>query len=143
MHVNLTCCFMQWNIIIFRFESHLENFIWNEPRHDKTNKMSVRPAKTGIRPVYSESSLYAVWVAKDTRFLHADSEDSDQTGRMPKLIWVFAGRTVTVLILTCRGSNSLFVMFDRMPYINDLPYIRWTFETMQNINLVCSVIITL
>ena len=32
-----------------------------EPRHDKTNKMSVRPAKTqislGIRPVWSESSL--------------------------------------------------------------------------------------
>ena len=25
--------------------------------------------------------------------LHSDSEDSDQTGRMPWLIWVFAGRT--------------------------------------------------
>ena len=31
-------------------------------------------------------------VAKDPRFLHADSEDPDQTGRMPRLIWVFAGR---------------------------------------------------
>ena len=35
----------------------------NEPRHDKTNKVSVRPAKTqislGIRPVWSESSLSA------------------------------------------------------------------------------------
>ena len=34
-----------------------------EPQHDKTNKMSVRPAKTqislGIRPVWSESSLSA------------------------------------------------------------------------------------
>ena len=34
-----------------------------KPRHDKTNKMSVRPAKThislGIRPVWSESSLSA------------------------------------------------------------------------------------
>ena len=34
-----------------------------EPRHDKTNKVSVRPAKTqislGIRPVWSESSLSA------------------------------------------------------------------------------------
>ena len=61
-----------------------------EPRHDKTNKVSVRPAKTqislGIRPVCSESSLCAQWVAKDPRFLHADSEDSDQTGRMPRLI---------------------------------------------------------
>ena len=26
-------------------------------------------------------------------FLHVDSEDSDQTGWMPRLIWVLAGRT--------------------------------------------------
>ena len=51
----------------------------NKPRHDKTNKMSVCPLKTqislGIRPVWSESLLCAQWVAKDRRFLHADSED--------------------------------------------------------------------
>ena len=56
----------------------------------KTNKMSVRPAKTqislGIRPVCSESSLFAQWVDKDPSFLHVDSEHSDQTGRMPRLI---------------------------------------------------------
>ena len=79
--------------------------------HDKTNKMSVRPAKTqislGIRPVWSESSLCAQWVAKNPVFLHADSEDSYQTGRMPRLIWVFAGRTATFLVLTCRGSHSV------------------------------------
>ena len=67
--------------------------------------MTVRPAKTqislGIRPVCSESSLCAQWVAKDPIFLHADSEDSDQTGRMPRLIRVFAGRTVTLLVLSC------------------------------------------
>ena len=82
----------------------------NEPQHDKTNKMTVHPAKTqislGIRPVWSESSLYAHWVAKDPSFLHADSEDSDQTGRMPKLIWVFAGRTLTLLVLSCRCPNN-------------------------------------
>ena len=82
----------------------------NEPRHDETNKMSVRPAKTqislGIRPVWSESSLCAEWVAKDPSFLHADSEDSDQTGRMPRLIWVYAERTLTLLVLSCRGSNE-------------------------------------
>ena len=74
-----------------------------EPRHDKTNKMSVRPAKTpisvGIRAVWSESSLCAEWVTKDTDFLHADNEDSDQSGPrwahthfvgfvMSRLIWV-------------------------------------------------------
>ena len=86
-----------------------KNLCPNEPRHDKTNKVSVRPAKTqislGIRPVWSESSLCAQWEAKDPRFLHADSEDSDQTGRMPRLIWVFAGRTLTSLVLSCCGSN--------------------------------------
>ena len=46
-----------------------------------------------IHPVWSESSLCAQRVAKDPSFLHADSEDSDQTGRMPRMIWVFAGRT--------------------------------------------------
>ena len=73
--------------------------------------MTVRPAKThislGIRPVWSESSLCAQWVDEDPRFLHADIEDSDQTGRMPRLIWVFAGRTAILLVLSYRGSNDL------------------------------------
>ena len=64
--------------------NHCWSFVLNkiEPPRDKTNKMSVRPAKTqislGIRPVWSESSLCAQWVAKDPSFLHANSEDSDQ-----------------------------------------------------------------
>ena len=84
-----------------------------EPRHDKTNKLTVRPAKTqislGIRPVWSKSSLCAQWVAKVPRFFHADREDSDQTGRMPRLIWVFAGRTLTLLVLSCRGSYEAVI----------------------------------
>ena len=51
----------------------------------KLTKWHVRPAKTqislGIRPVWLEPSLCAQWVAKDPSFLHADNEDSDQTGR--------------------------------------------------------------
>ena len=49
----------------------------------KSTKWHVRPAKTqislGIHPVWSESLLCTQWVAKDPRFLHADSKDSDQT----------------------------------------------------------------
>ena len=86
-----------------------------EPRHDKTNKMSVRPAKTqislGIRPVWSQSLLWAQWVAKDTSFLRADSEDSDQTGRMPRLIWVFAGRTLNLLVLSWGGSIFSWIRY--------------------------------
>ena len=73
-----------------------------EPRHDKTNKMSVRPAKTqislGIRLVWSESSLCVQWVAKGPSFHHADSEDSDQTGRT---VWAhshFVGFVMSRLI---------------------------------------------
>ena len=62
-------------------------------QHDKTNKVTVRPANLGIRPVWSESSLCAQWIAKDPSFLPADSEDSNQIGRMFRLIWVFARRT--------------------------------------------------
>ena len=66
-------------------------------RTTKQTKWHVRPAKTqlnlGIHPVWSESSLCAQRLAEDLSFLYGDSEDSDQTGRMPKLIWVFAGRT--------------------------------------------------
>ena len=50
-------------------------------------------------------SLCAHWVAKDPSFLLAHSEDSDQTGRRPRLIWVFAGHTATLLVLLCRGSS--------------------------------------
>ena len=78
-----------------------------EPRHDKTNKMSVRPAKTqispGIRLVWSESLLSA-WKLGSLSTQWAHSEDSDQTGRMPRLIWVFTGRTLFLLVLSCRGS---------------------------------------
>ena len=98
----LTRIFLIKSLYRFFFESvykkHQRHLLItaNEPRHDKTNKMSVRLAKTqislSIRPVWSESSQCAKLVAKDPNFLHADNKDSDQTGRMPRLIWVFAGR---------------------------------------------------
>ena len=85
----------------------------------KQVKWHVRPVKTqiglGIRQVWSESSLCAQWVAKDPSFLQADSEDTDQTGRMPRLIWVFAGRTchfvgcVTMRIIYC--SEHIYYTF--------------------------------
>ena len=63
----------------------------------KPTKWHVRPAKArislGIHPVWSESSLSA-WRKLGSLATHwAHSKDSDQTGRMPRLIWVFAGRT--------------------------------------------------
>ena len=101
-----------WNIFVQVLSQHFSFMILrNEPLHVKTNNVAVRPAKTqislGMCPVWSESFLCAQWVAKGPSFLHADSKDSDQTGRMPRLIWVFAGRTATLLVLTWGGSNCL------------------------------------
>ena len=57
----------------------------------KPTKRHVRTAKTqislGIRPVTSVFAVRSMGM-----FLHADSQHFDQTGRMPRLIWVFAER---------------------------------------------------
>ena len=90
-----------------------------EPRHDKTNKMSVRPAKTqtslGIRPVWSESSMCVHCVAKYSSFLHADSEDwSDWSDAQadPSLRWAhthFVGFVMSRLRLQIPGSTIVDV----------------------------------
>ena len=73
--------------IIWMYFSSVKMQIYNsvasesafEPRHEKTNKMGMYPAKTqislDIRLVWSESLLCAQCVAKDPSLLHADSED--------------------------------------------------------------------
>ena len=62
----------------------------------KPTKWHLLPAKThslGIRPVWSESSRLTLRKLGSLATHWAHSEDSDLTGRMPRLIWVFAGRT--------------------------------------------------
>ena len=110
--------FLEWYGTISRYVPRRFQF-HNIIRHNlsrimtKPTKWHVHPAKTqislGIRLVWSESSLCARWVAKDPSFLHVDSEDSDQTGQIPRLIWVFAGRTATFLIFSWGDS-----FFDHM-----------------------------
>ena len=81
-----------WQYQNYRLALHL---IWATAWQNQQNNLS--PVKTqinlGICPVWSESSLCA-W--RSLGFLATqwvDSEDSDQTGWMPRLIWVYAGRT--------------------------------------------------
>ena len=75
----------------------------------KPTKWFLHPAKTqislGIRPVWSESSLSLA-----TDWVH--SEDSDQTGQMPRLTWVFAGRTSHIFgFVTRRLIKYSFFMY--------------------------------
>ena len=74
----------------------------------KPTKWHVRPAKPqislGIRPVWSDSLLCAWRNLGSLATYWAHSEDPDQTGRMPRLIWVFAGCTAILLVLSWGSS---------------------------------------
>ena len=69
----------------------------NEPEQNKANKITCAPSEDSEQPGYPPSliraSLCDLRTAKDLTLLHANSEDSDQSGRIPRLIWVYAGRT--------------------------------------------------
>ena len=98
---------MRANIVARRFSQ--EEINRAEKRNSRNMTKSTKWLCTQHRSAWasaqsSQSSLCAQWVDKDPMFLHADSEDSDQTGRMPRLIGVFAGRTATLLVLLFRGS---------------------------------------
>ena len=68
-----------------------------EPQRQETYLQTFRSAKIQIRlhicAVWSESSLGEFWIAKDAMLFHAGNEDSDQTARMRRRIWVFVERT--------------------------------------------------
>ena len=54
-----------------------------EPEYDKTNTMPRLPSKGADQPGHP---LCALRVAKDPSFVREDSEASDHTGRIPRLI---------------------------------------------------------
>ena len=55
----------------------------------------------------SDQSLLSAWRKLGPLATHwVHSKDSDQTVRMPNLIWVFARRTATLLVLSWGGSNT-------------------------------------
>ena len=72
--------------------------------------------------IKDHSSLGTLCVAEDQRFLQADSEDSDQTGQMPRLILVLAGRTghfVGFVMLICAS-----LAFQSTNHIPTLMHVR-------------------
>ena len=88
----------QGNLNFFKVREFYDLSGKNEMSHSMTKptKWRVSPAKTQISPVWSESSPSAHWVAKNPRFLPAcaSSEDSDEPGHPPRLIRVFAMRSL-------------------------------------------------
>ena len=60
----------------------------------KSTKWNVRHAETHISLslISSDTSMCAKRAAYDLKYFHADSKDSAQTRRMPRLIRIFVGR---------------------------------------------------
>ena len=87
------------------------------PLHDKTNKMTCTPSvdsdQPGHLPTLISVSLCTQRIDKDPRYLHAESEGSDQTGWMAKLIRVFAGRTCHFVGFVMLQLNYLFSRIQR------------------------------
>ena len=88
----------------------------------KPTKWHVRRGKTqislGIRPVWSVSSLSA-WRKLGALATHtAHSEDSAQTGRMPRLNWVFAWRTYHFV-----GFEAAKLQLDRTHFLKNFIYV--------------------
>ena len=102
----------------------------NEPPHDKmTSASSEGSDQHGQRPVWWESSL-APWRNIGTLATHwVHSEDSVQTGRMRRLIWVFAGH---IWHFVC------FVMM-RFKY-KFLKRLTWNFRAFEYTTPVCFVL---
>ena len=89
---NISIIALQWHF--FRFE--MTKLCFRGCKiilYPHLSRLMTKPTKWPLLPPKTQISLGIKKVAKDLSFLHADSEDLDQTGLMPRLIWVFAGHT--------------------------------------------------
>ena len=103
-----------------------------ELEHHKTNNMTCVPSEGSAQPGHLPSQLRAFTVRfmdswKDLILIHADSENSDQTGWMPRLISIFARPHVSLVILPCIGSN------DKMASC----WMSWSVERLRH-NMLCT-----
>ena len=78
------------------------------------SRLTTKPTKWHVRPAKTQISL-SIWRKLGSLATHwAYSDDSDQTRRMPRLTWVFAGRSchfvsfvMRQLIYGIQGMNGL------------------------------------
>ena len=75
-------------------------------QNQQSGMCTQRRLRSAWASAQSDQSLLSTWRKLGSLATHwAHSEGSDQTERMPRLIWVFAGRTVILLVLSWGGSN--------------------------------------
>ena len=75
------------------------------------SRIMTKPTKWHVRPVWSESSMCALWVAKDYTILHANSKDSDAqvdlSLRWPHIPFSWFCLDATHLSFTCMCLVSM------------------------------------
>ena len=100
----------------------------------KPTKWPLHPAKTQIRPVWSESSLSARRKLGSLAIYWAPRKDTDQTGQMPRLIWVFAGRTCNFIGFVMRRLISVYVLsiFPKDPLFRLFAYFKMITVWLRN-----------
>ena len=77
---------------------HYKNEHWAPCRNQTPSWYDWKIVESDVKPEQTTTS----WVAKHAT-LHADSKDANQTGQMPRLIWVSAGRTCHILLFVLFG----------------------------------------
>ena len=108
------CCYYGGRINWKCTFEHLRNPntpTWAEEQHflqvcicSQRKQMSLR-----IRGIWSEFFQDTLWVVKDTKRLQADCEDSGQSVRMRKFVWVFAGLTCKRVGYACPNSFIMYI----------------------------------
>ena len=132
VHNNICCgsslCFCRWMWKTTPELSSNTHLIWAATR--KNQQSDCAPSEDSDHPGHPPSlrSLATYW---------ANSQDSDQTGRMPRLIGVFARRTLILLSLACHGSfvikHSVKLLKIRTPEtfaVNNKIWKRWRYHRL-------------
>ena len=85
--------------------------IWATPWQNQQNGMCAqRRLRSAWASAQYDQSSQSAWKKLGSLPTHsAHSKDSDQTGRIPRLIWVFARRTVILLVLS-RGGSYMHIL---------------------------------
>ena len=109
-----------WAMSVRIFCLNLDNIlVTNEPQLDKINKIICvqQRLRSAWASTESDQSSLSTWRNLWSLGMHwAHSEDSDQTGRMTRLICVFAGLTghfvcFVVLRLKCENNMKKYLLF--------------------------------
>ena len=105
-------------------------FIWDSPYYHQIltleaaswqNQQNGMCAQRRLTSGQSDQSSLSAWRKLESLATHwAHSEDSDQTGRMPRLIWVFAGHTCHFVGFVMRWLFSVSLLSWHL-YVMALP----------------------